>query len=158
MFYSFCLRTSLRTIKEENYLASVNVGCTLSMQGDILCVGVKVVRQLIINGQKNSTKTVQLEQLCLEHGTCGFDAVLSIKSAQRSSCWVQKAFTTGRQEVFCASCLVGKVTWLPDCLGSCCHWKHTSKDCEDRNVQVMEMEKRLVILACNESMKGSQLQ
>ena len=155
MFNSFCLSTSHRTNEHENYLASVSVGFTLSTQGNTSCVGVKLVRQLIIKRWKKSTETAQPEQLCLEHGICGFVAILSIRNAWRNSYLVQKTVITGRHAVSCASCLVGKVTGLLDGLGSCCHWKRTSTDSGDGKVHMKEMEKKLVVLACNESMKGS---
>lgn len=62
---------------------------------------------------------------------------------------------TGGHAVSYVSCLVGKVTWLLDSPGSCCHWKHTSTDSGHGNVQVGEMEKMLVVMACNEGMKKS---
>lgn len=108
-------------------------------------------------GWKKSTETAQPEQLCLEHGICGFVAILSFRNAWRNSYLVQKAIITGGHTVSCVSCLVGKVTWLLDGPGSGRHWKHSSTDSGHGNVQVEEMEKRLVVMACNESMKGSRL-
>lgn len=154
----YCLSTSHRTNEHENYLALLSVGFTLSTQGDTSCIGVKLVRQLIIKGWEKSTETAQPEQLCLEHDICGFVAITSITNAWRNSYLAKKAIVTGWHTVSCASCLVGKVTGLLDGPGSCCHWKCTSTDSGDRNVQVKVVEKKLVVLPCNESMKGSWLQ
>lgn len=57
----------------------------------------------------------------------------------------------------CASCLVRKITCLLDGLESCFHWKYTCTDwgwgcASEGNV------KRLVVTACNDSMRGSWIQ
>lgn len=103
--------TSHRIKKHENYLASVGVGFTSSTQGDAFCVSVKRVEAVTDEGWKRST-TAQLEQLCSEHGICGFVATLGLGNAWRKSCLVQKATITGGHGVPCASCLVGKITGL----------------------------------------------
>lgn len=94
---------------------------------------------------------MQPEQPCLEH--CDFCFILSIRNAWRKRYLAQRQSLLEDMQ-YCVSCIVERdraARWP----GSYCHWKHTSTGFGNRDVQVKEMEKRLVVLVCKKSMKGS---
>lgn len=148
MFKFLWSSTSHRINKRENHLASVSVGFTSSKQGDTFCVGVKCVEAVTDKGWKKST-TAHLEQLCLEHGICGFVATLSPEE-QLSGAEGDHYWRTWRILCILSSRKGHKALGWP--------WKCTSTASGNGNMQVKVVDEILGFLIYFESMEGSWLQ